>query len=147
MRAGGIPAGLTPISRPDRAEDVYAHLVAVSVDAHGLPVRLFTTSPWTTGEALFAAGDVIRMLDGFELEDARPERPANRWLALVLRLFRPQIEQLLHERDAVIERLGIGPAIHDRRHDRGFEVLSEAAVDLDEQIEAVRAQLAGRPDD
>ena len=40
------------------------------------------------------------MLDRFDLRINKPSWPVNRWLSAMLRLFRPQIEELLQQRDA-----------------------------------------------
>jgi hypothetical protein len=108
VRAGAIPGDCRPM-RPRESvtpwpegSDAISHLVAISMDAWGAPVGLFATNRWVTDETWYAAPDVIRMLDRFDLTHAWPSWPTNRWLAAMLRLYRPWIAALLEHRDAVI---------------------------------------------
>ena len=43
-----------------------SHLGAIAVDARGLPVRLFTTNRWVTGERWVGAATIIRRLGRFQ---------------------------------------------------------------------------------
>jgi hypothetical protein len=88
LRPKGMPKGVRPIS----------------MDRAGYPTRLFTTNRWVTGEAWYDAEGVIRMLDRFEIDHARPSWPTNRWVTGMIRLFRPQIAALIHERDQGVAR-------------------------------------------
>ncbi|MGE5147033.1 MAG: DUF6969 family protein [Candidatus Eiseniibacteriota bacterium] len=146
LRPGGMPDGVTPAPLPDYApsddaNDALSHLVAISMDKYGLPIKLFTTNRWVTGETWYRAGDVIAMLDRFEMDLAQPSWPVNRWLTAMVRLFRPQIATLLEERDAALA------ARRERRpkgnpfEDRGLEVTSHLEISVDDQIRAVRAAL------
>ena len=56
LRAKGLPRGMKPVNRPDRSAwptgtDALSHIVGISMDAKGMPIRLFTTNRWVTGEA------------------------------------------------------------------------------------------------
>jgi hypothetical protein len=116
------------------------HLVAISFDRSGLPIRIFTTNRWVTDEWLYPADRVIGLLDRFDLANAE-FRLTTRWLISALKLFRPQIEWSLRERDAVIAgHLGSGADGFFENHD--FEVLSSFPFDLAAQIDAVEAALA-----
>lgn len=146
LRAGGMPAGLDPMweaAGPKRPEGgkALAHLVAISMDAHARPIGLFTTNRWVTGESWYAAPDVITMLDHFAIDHAYPSWPTNRWITAMLRLFRPTIEALLHERDA---KVAAWAARHRDRvvyEDRELETISSAAISIEMQIAAVAAAL------
>jgi hypothetical protein len=107
-----------------------------------MPVRLFTTNRWVTGETWYRAEDVCRMVDRFTIDLARPSWPVNRWLSAMFRLFRPEMLTLLAERDAAIMSWR-------RRHrgkvhvfeDRRLEVTSQRAIDLDDQLGRIAAAL------
>jgi hypothetical protein len=149
LRAGGMPLGVEPMpytgteQRPLGA-DAIAHLVAVSMDRAGLPVGLFTTNRWVTGETFYGASDVISMLDRFEIDHAYPCLATNRWITALLRLFRPQIEVLLWQRDAeIFRRQRMSPGL-DVFEDRSLEILSELKIDIDEQASHVDAALHRR---
>lgn len=146
VRPAGLSLGVSPAPVPDfqppaREMDLVAHLVGVSVDAFGQVFRLFTTNRWVTAETWYAADDVIRMLDHFDMDLGRPSWPLNRWLTATLRLFRPQIRELIRERD-------IRVAHHQEAHpdtnvyeDRSLNVTSEVRVSVEEQVEAIEARL------
>ncbi len=148
LRAPGMPAGVAPVpyagAEPWPAgEAALSHLVAIAMDDYGYPSGLFTVNRWVTGDAWYAAGDVIRMLDFFAIDHANPSWPANRWITAMLRLFRPQIEALILARDAALaEWVRAHPGV-DVFEDRALEIASQAAISVEEQIAAVEAALKG----
>lgn len=146
LRAKGMSGQPTPLpferaeSWPKGSEAV-AHLVAISMDRFGVPTHLFTTNRWVTGETLYGAEDVIAMLERFEMDLIHPSWAVNRWMSALVALFRPQIEQLLHKRDAVLAAR-LGAAEGDPLEDRDLEITSIIAIDADTQIAAVEKALA-----
>lgn len=146
LRAPGMPEGVAPVREAEgrdwpSGEKALAHLVAVSMDRFGAPIRLFTTNQWVTGETWYPAADVIRMLPRFAIDHAHPSWPTNRWLTALLRLFRPQIAALIAARDdALSAHRGAHPDT-DAFTDRGMETLSEIAIDIDAQRAALRKAL------
>ena len=106
MPSGISPAPLPDYAPPGDANDALSHLVAISMDKYGLPIKLFTTNRWVTGETWYRAPDVVAMLDRFEMDLAQPSWPVNRWLTAMVRLFRPQIASLLDERDRTLAEPG-----------------------------------------
>ena len=150
LRPGGMPRGVRPAPLADYAppadpDDALSHLVAVSMDKYGLPIKLFTTNRWVTGETWYTARHVIAMLDRFEMDLAQPSWPVNRWLTAMIRLFRPQIELLLERRDTALAGWQAGHPKANAYEDHGLEVTSEAAISVDDQIRAVRAALKRAP--
>ena len=151
LRAAGMPPAARPAPLPAAVErplgnDALSHLAAISMDKRGRPIRLFTVNRWVTGESWYAAEDAIAMLDRFEIDRAAPSRPANRWVGAMLRLFRPQIEWLLRERDAAVRvwaagNPGAGAPVWD---DRGLEVTSALDISIAEQARLARAAGARR---
>lgn len=149
VRATGIPGGIEPApysGQSDRplGSDAICHLIAVSMNANGLPIGLFTTNRWVTAESFYGASDTIRILENFNVDHAEPCWATNRWLTGLLKLFRPQIIALIEQRDAAIEKWAKEHP-GDVFEDRELEVTSEAAIDIDDQIEAVDHELAKRP--
>jgi hypothetical protein len=147
LRPLGMPAGIAPAPVPDPKEpesenDALCHLVGISMDRAGLPIRLFTTNRWVTGETWYAAGDVVRMLDCFIIDHARPSWPANRWITALMRMFRPQIVELLHARDAEIQRRLDASPRSNVFEDRDLEVASEMRVSIEDQIARIELALA-----
>jgi hypothetical protein len=108
LRADGMPEGSRPIDYPlasdpwPTGDDAISHLVAISMDAWGYPMGLFCTNRWVTAEAWYPAEQVVAMLDRFAIEHAFPNWAVNRWITAMVRLYRPHIEALIRQRDAVI---------------------------------------------
>jgi hypothetical protein len=147
QRPLGMPAGVKPAPLPDYRpptgdNDALSHIVGLSMDRAGMPIRLFTTNRWVTGETWYAAEDVVRMLDGFVIDHARPSWPVNRWITALMRLFRPQIVRLLHARDAEIRRRQAERPGANIYEDRTLEVISDAEISVEDQI--ARIELAVR---
>jgi hypothetical protein len=146
LRAPGMPEGVAPVpysgtEQWPAGDDALAHLVAISMDAYGRPIGLFTVNRWVAADAWYPAADVIRMLDRFAIDHASPSWPVNRWITAMLRFFRPQIEWLLFRRDeAIAQWLAAHPGV-DVFEDRALEVTSELAVTVEEQFARVREAL------
>ncbi len=149
LRPRGMPRGLAPAPLPDLAPPVDAnaalsHLAGIGMDRFGAPLTLFATNRWVTGETWYRAQDVIRMLDFFAIELAHPSWPVNCWIGAMLRLFRPQVEQLLHQRDAAVAAWQKRNPGANAYEDRGLAIAAEVPVDIDQQIKAIEASLARR---
>ncbi|HEY0838112.1 MAG TPA: hypothetical protein VGE72_29640 [Azospirillum sp.] len=153
LRPLGMPEGVRPAPLPDQPppdrmppagdNDALSHLIGIGMDHAGHAVRLFTTNRWVTGETWYPAADVIRMLDNFTVDHARPSWPANRWVTAMLRLFRPRIDTLLHERDAAVRRWADAHPGTNVYEDRALEVPSQAMVTVEAQAAAVERALRG----
>lgn len=147
LREAGMPAGVRPAPQSASAsmeerKDTLCHLVAISMDRKGVPIGLFTTNRWVTGEHWYAAADVSAMLEIFEIGHARPSWPTNRWTSAMLRLFRPQILALLQERDATVAAWRDRHPDVDVFEDRRLEITSNCAISVDDQVATIRAALA-----
>lgn len=147
VRPKGMPSGVKPArvkdyKRPREANAALTHLVAISMDRKGLPIRLFTTNRWVTGEYWYSASDVRRILDVFEMDHAYPSWPVNIWITAMMRLFRPQIERLIDERDAKIREWNKTRKPKNVFEDRNLEVTSLCDIDVDEQMGQIDAALA-----
>ena len=110
----------------------FTHLVGMSVTSAGLPLRAFTTNRWVTDEVMQPAGAVGAMLDRFEVRTPRRLALVHRWLGAATRLFRPQIDWLLEQRDQRIAREQ--PSRPNLFEDRRTSLLSECALDLGRQF-------------
>jgi hypothetical protein len=150
LRAEGMPSGVSPLVLPEAAVAARApppqgaplkrgvraevsHLVAISLDLDGEPIRLFTTNRWVTGETWYRADDVIAMLDRFAIAAADPSAVRDRWLVAIMQLFRPQIAALLRQRDATVmawRRRWRASVFEDPR----LEITSSLEIDLGVQL-------------
>ena len=149
IRPKGMPPEIRPALVPDykapeNPNDALSHLVAVSMDAKGFPIQMFSTNRWVTGEVWYVAEDVVALVDLFDIDHARPSWPVNRWITGMLALFRPQIVQLLAERDRVVAAWQEEHPDRDVYEDRELEVTSKVPVPIDEQIAHIQAALEGQ---
>ena len=140
-----VQDGVQPIalpSDPDYEKGGLCHLIAISFDNNGAPVRVFTTNRWVAAEWLYPADEVIRLLDKFVVETKKFPL-TTRWLMAAMKLFRPQIEWSLRERDAVLEQVRADDP-EGFSENENYEVLSSFPFDLAGQIDALensRAEL------
>lgn len=146
LRGPGMPEGASPVARvgPEAwptGDDAIAHLIAISMDAYGRPIGLFTTNRWVTAETWYPADTLIRMLERFSVDHAYPSWPVNRWLTSMLVLFRPQIEALIRRRDDTVERWRRTHSSVDVFEDRNLEITSETSISIEDQIARVRQAL------
>ncbi len=149
LRPLGMPSGIRPaplldFTPPDGANDALSHIVAISMDRSGMPVRLFTTNRWVTGEVWYEAVDVARFIGRFAIDLAPPRRPVDRWVGYMLALFRPQIAGLLQARDAKVAAWQQAHPDRNAYEDRELEVTSMAEIDVEAQFTAVRSELERR---
>lgn len=162
LRPAGMPGGVQPAPvadfvPPKEANDALSHIIGISMDAQGIPICLFTTNRWVTGETWYSAADVCRMVDLFDMSHTQPSWPVNRWITAMMRLFRPQVLALIDARDAAIAAWERGAAVaagergaavaagEDRDvvanegvfEDRALEVTSYCRISIDDQIRAL----------
>ncbi len=149
VRPKGMPAGIKPAKvpgyeAPEDPNDALSHLVAIAMTPAGLPFRLFTVNRWVTGEVWYKAEDVIRLLDVFNIDHAQPSWPVNRWVSAMVRLYKPQIADLLLARDRKVEAWQQRLPDVDVFEDRDLEVTSFLDISLDEQIQGIGRALLAR---
>lgn len=143
LRPKGMPPGVHPAALPGNPPPegdnaALSHLIAISMDRWGRPVRLFTTNRWVTAETWYEAADVVAMLDRFQMDLARPSWPLNRWITALVALYRHPIAALILERDRVVAEWRRNHPGADVFEDRGLEVTSALDIDLDHTLAEVR---------
>jgi hypothetical protein len=146
LREKGMRAACQPIKQSrmdymDERGDTICHLIAISMDPAGFPQTLFTTNRWVTAENWYTGKDTIAMLRHFEIDLVPPSWPVNIWLSAMLALFRPQIIELINERDRAVENWLKSHPNEDVFEDRGLEITSEAAISVEGQIRAINKAL------
>lgn len=148
IRSDGIPDTIRPISDQshqdfmDEREDDITHLIAISMDAKGFPINLFTTNRWVTAENWYNAEDVISLIDRFEIDLVPPSWPVNIWMTNLIRLYKPMIVQLIMERDQTIKEWQAKYPDRDVFEDRELEVTSEITISVEEHLSNVERHLA-----
>jgi hypothetical protein len=109
----------------------FHHLVGIALDQKGLPVRLFTTNQWVTGEEMADSNLVMQSVRGFQMGITGRMAPVCKWIGALMQLFQSEIQELIKERDQeialLVTRLGDREdVLNSRRH----HVLSECKIDL-----------------
>ncbi len=117
------------------------HLFAISLDARGLPVGLFTVNRWVTDGHWFDAETTLAFVDRFALDAVDGHANSCRWLTGFVHLYRPLIEAVLIKRD---ERLATQAELKDALDDHRLEVLSRKAVDWAADLAALEAEALRR---
>ncbi len=150
LRSGGMARSVKPVRQShekymDERDDRISHLVAIAMDTAGYPISLFTTNRWVTAENWYAGDDVIAMLDDFVMDLVPPSWPVNIWITAMVRLFAPQIGDLIRERDRVVADWREAHPDRDVFEDRDLEVTSEIPISVDDQIAAVGQALGVHP--
>lgn len=147
LRPPGMPEGMQPVEHENATEpwpegrEALSHLIGISMDAYGFPMGLFTTNRWVTAEAWYRAEDVMRLLERFQIDHAAPSWPVNRWISALFVLFRPQMRQLLLQRDAKVSQWAAQHSSTDVFEDRALDITSWIAISVEEQISQVDALL------
>lgn len=120
-----VPASANVRSEPPPAN---SHLIAVSVDSKGLPLRLFTTNRWVTDEVWQPADAMIRHLKSPSLHHAEP-RDVAEWLNHLIVMFGSTIEALLKARDERLSTAGI--LRHKSLEDRRLRIPSQRRIRIE----------------
>jgi hypothetical protein len=139
------PAAMTHADAARDEKSWITHLVGISTDASGRVIRLFSTNRWVTGETWYDADAVTELAGHFDIKVDRPSYDLNRWVSAVLRMFAPQIADLVRARDAKIADFKAAHPNSDVFEDRALQVTSEIPVDFLSQIRAIETVLALQP--
>lgn len=113
----------------------YTHIAGLSVDDRGMPLRVFTTNQWVTAECWEDAERVCAFARQTVLREAKPHK-VGRWLDAVFAFFRPQIDLVVHLRDARVKTLQDRGRTH-LLDDRRTHILSQCHIDFSTQILAL----------
>ncbi len=84
------------------------------------------------------------LLDYFDIRHARPSWPTNRSIYDMIRLFKPQIVELLTARDRAVRDWAEHRPGTDVFEDRDLEVTSYLDVSVEDQVRAVTKVLLAR---
>lgn len=113
----------------------FTHLAGISLDTQGQPIRLFTVNRWVTGEAWRPAAEVEPALARFAVQTRGRMAPVARWLTAMVRLYSPQLVQLVRRRDAVMARRSAGPGWEALCEDRRLDVVTQSRISLSRRIQ------------
>jgi hypothetical protein len=106
------------------------HLLAIGVDARGLPISVFTVKSWVTGDLMLSATGTERMLSGMHLHTGHDT--IDTVLECVVALCMDDIRTILAARDATLSGQHEGAVLVDT----GLEILSSRTITLDAKLRA-----------
>lgn len=113
---------------PDRT----VHLVAISMARDGWPQALFTVNLWAIGDVYLPAETLKAHARGFLVDERRGPAALVRFVNLVFRTFRAEIERLQDEKIAALEAAALrrrDPG-YSPFEDRSLEILSRVPIDV-----------------
>ncbi|WP_053070668.1 hypothetical protein [Halomonas sp. PR-M31] len=116
------------------------HLIAISIDAWGEPIGLFTTNRWVTGETWRNATETLALARTFELDHAWPSWPVNRWVSAMIIAFYPYLEALIRHRDREIDSLETS-GLSDIFENRDIEIIGQLPISLQEWATCLASKL------
>lgn len=135
---------------PGSEEINFSHVAGLSLDEKGQALRWFTTNRWVTAENWRPAKELITLLPNIRLHARGRLAPVAKWLEAMLILFQIEIEAMLIERDALVDReielrfLSMkgyhqdqSQCRHDVFEDRELDVISECNVSLHERMQRI----------
>lgn len=106
------------------------HLLAVGINAKGLPISLFTVNSWVTGDLMLSSSGTQRLLACMQLRTGN--EAIDTVLESVVALCRDEIVELLARRDVTLATR----STHDVLDDNGLEILSCLPIALDAKLTA-----------
>lgn len=117
-----------------RYEPAPAHLIAISMDANGLPGGFFVVNRWVTKGPWLKLAQCEKSLQHFQIKGRKGNKDINTFLRALIQLYYPHIITLLKQRDTIMEKLC---ANRDRRSvfaDSKIEVLCYLPIRLMDDI-------------
>jgi hypothetical protein len=140
LRYDNIPKRIKPKKLLDWDKYIsnpIAHIVAISMNRLGQPIRLFTVNRWVTSEIWYDASHVTNFIRRFNmrLSDDPHWVILDQWVDGMLKIFAPQIAWLHQQRDKVIDKHIVEKSSDNVYEDRKIEELSDIRIDLNQQIQ------------
>jgi hypothetical protein len=115
-------------------DDAPSHLIAVSINSQGLPVKVFCPNRWVTKGHWLPANILLAQLDKFSINSNMRWSVTSRWLTGLVQLFWPQIEAVLKARDLLAVQLRNGRHWRTFLSDETIAVINYIPVNLHQQI-------------
>lgn len=142
LRYKHIPKRVKPAVLSDwdkYIDNPMTHLIAISMNQFGQPIRLFTVNRWVTSEIWYDAEHIDYFIKRYKMTllDDPYWHILDKWVDGMIHLFAPQISWLHHARDKRIQQhQSINPESNPYL-DYDLEELSELPIDLKKQVEWV----------
>lgn len=142
LRQSAIPKSMKPTPLPDwdkNQDNPMAHLVAISMNRLGQPIRLFTVNRWVTDETWFDAKYLPKLIKKFKMTLTNDDHwpVLDSWVENMLHLFAPQIEWLHLERDKIMAQWVRDNPSENSYEDINLEEISSIDIDLQTHIQSI----------
>jgi len=119
--------------------DRTVHLVAVSMAETGWPRALFTLNLWSIGDVYASPEDLARYARQYRVESRKGDVRLVRFINLMFRAFRPEIEALQETKERAIERYRAAHGGAAPFEDRSVEILSQVEIDVPAYLDGTTA--------
>ena len=110
--------------------DYTVHLVAISMARSGWPQALFTLNLWAIGDSYASPENLVRYTRQYGVESRKGDVRLVRFINLLFRAFRPEIEALQEAKGAAIQRYRAAHGGADPFEDRSVEILSRVEIEV-----------------
>lgn len=120
--------------KPEHSE-APAHLIALSMDAQGIPTGFFSVNRWVTKGPWLSYRDCEIALDNFAVRGRQGHPDINRFLSALVIFYRQAILEVIKKRDEVMARLTEQNDIRRVFADQTIEVLCYRPISLLDDIE------------
>lgn len=116
--------------RNDDDTETWSHLVALSMDDFGQPLRWFMVNHWVTGETWLEAKELMTVIEDIPYQ--QQENVLEQWLLCMLDVFKTEISGLLLSRDKCANIQN-----EAQRQNRDIYLIAEEKIDLQQKLEQV----------
>ena len=116
--------------------DHTVHLVAISMAPTGWPQALFTLNLWAIGDSYASPKNLSRYTREYGIESRKGDVCLVRFINLMYRAFRPEIEALQVAKGEAIEQYRAAHDGADPFEDRSVEILSRIEIEIPKHVEA-----------
>jgi hypothetical protein len=124
--------------------DHTVHLVAISMAPTGWPQALFTLNLWAIGDSYASPRNLSRYTREYGIESRKGDVRLVRFINLMFRAFRPEIEALQEAKGRAIEQYRAAHGGADPFDDRSVEILSRIEIEIPRHLDATVAREATR---
>jgi hypothetical protein len=118
----------------DSGGQAWSHVTCLGIDSEGQPLQWFTVNRWVTDGCWLESGDLFMQLDYITPENIGDNLTAN-WLAIMLQLYRDNLQVLLQQRDEYIQQHQNGRGRDNTLEDRDLYTLSTHDINLQKMLE------------
>lgn len=122
-----------------RRNKAFHHVVGISLSDVGMPVKLFLTNRWVTGETWVDAAAIEPLVHSFVCERTGRLAPVARWITAMVSLYGDDIMRLHHRRDRWLQaQLARGRPRDEILEARRHQVVASMDIDLVRRLARVQ---------